>query len=215
MYASISVSESGTAQTSSSFIVDVTNVDNISVSRFFKKGGSYPSSEKVSIRNISISGASITQGTKTNQQSIGTGTAIFDVSELSGLYEILIDWTATAYGCLLQSSCVVNISNSSSRCATGTFTCGPSITTIDVGFRPKVIYVRRSSNSSIPDVGYGNATHIYFEDVLSATVAEYVNSWSTYTIGNKTTAAIRSITDTGFTFGTSTGTYGCTYVVYG
>ena len=98
MYASISVSESGTAQTSSSFIVDVTNVDNISVSRFFKKGGSYPSSEKVSIRNISISGASITQGTKTNQQSIGTGTAIFDVSELSGLYEILIDWTATAYG---------------------------------------------------------------------------------------------------------------------
>lgn len=98
MYASISVSEGGTAQTGSSLIVDVTNVDNISVSRFYKKAGSYPNSEKVSIRNISISGSTVTQGTKTNQQSIGTGTATFDVSGLSGLYEVIIDWTANAYG---------------------------------------------------------------------------------------------------------------------
>ena len=109
----------------------------------------------------------------------------------------------------------MHIVNSSPRCATGTFTCSSSLATINVGFKPKVIYVRRSDNSSIPDVGYGNVTHIYFEDVLSATAAEYANGWTTYTIGDKTTAAIRSITDTGFTFGTSTGTYGCTYIVYG
>ena len=106
--------------------------------------------------------------------------------------------------------------NSSCQYATGTFTCGPSLTTINVGFRPKVIYVRRSDNSTPPDVQYkANSSHIYIEGISSTLVYHWANSASTYTIGGDGTAIIQSITDTGFTFGTSTGTYGCTYVVYG
>ena len=98
--------------------------------------------------------------------------------------------------------------------ATGTFNCTSSITTVNLGFRPRALYIMRGGSTSYPNAGYSGTMHMYFEDASSTEVYE-INGSGKYTIGNKTSGAIRSITNNGFTFGTTQNTYGCRYFAYG
>lgn len=72
----------------------------------------------------------------------------------------------------------------------------------------------RGGSTSYPNAGYSGTMHMYFEDASSTEVYE-INGSGKYTIGNKTSGAIRSITNNGFTFGTTQNTYGCRYFAYG
>lgn len=108
-----------------------------------------------------------------------------------------------------------------SACKKGTFTINKNgDTTVDLGFKPRVLYVRRNDTSggTVPDTSWGTGCtwHIYMYDVSTTQAFKRVNNGavSTYTIGDES-VAIKSITDTGFVFGKSNiETYGCTYVAY-
>lgn len=108
-----------------------------------------------------------------------------------------------------------------SKHKTGTFVIDKNgDVTVDLGFKPRVLYVRRNDTAggTAPDTSWGSgcAWHIYMYDVDSSKAFERVNNGavSTYTIGDKS-IAIKEITDNGFVFGkTNIETYGCSYVAY-